>query len=123
MKSVFLSNIHYAYAQTDGTYKFPNSQEGDMLKQAKKEIEILQDWKDQMLFVESQWDEQFVGTLLNMKLGDSIRKNIEPKIINLKDALTEIWALTQFDWDTMPELGRKNFHELVESISDEALKN
>lgn len=38
MKSTFLSNIHHAYAQTDGTYKFPNSLEGDMLKQAKKEI-------------------------------------------------------------------------------------
>lgn len=32
MKSVFLSNIHYAFAQTDG----------DMLKQAKKEIETLE---------------------------------------------------------------------------------
>jgi hypothetical protein len=40
--SIFLSNIHHAYAQTDGTYAFPNSNEGDMLKQAKKEIEALQ---------------------------------------------------------------------------------
>ena len=38
-KSVFLANLHYAYAQTDGTYKFPNNMEGDMLKQAKREIE------------------------------------------------------------------------------------
>ena len=28
-------------AQTDGTYRYPNSREGDMLKQAKKEIEDL----------------------------------------------------------------------------------
>jgi len=123
MKSILLSNIHHAYAQTDGTHKFPNSQEGDMLKQAKKEIETLQDWKDQMLFVESEWDEQFVGTLLNMKLGDSIRKNIEPKIINLKDALTEISAVTQWNWDTMPEEGRKNCFKLIESLATEALKN
>ena len=34
MKSVFLTNIHHAYAQTDGTYAFPNSREGDMLKRA-----------------------------------------------------------------------------------------
>ena len=39
MDSVFLENIHYFYAQTDGTYKFPNSVEGDLIKQAKKEIE------------------------------------------------------------------------------------
>ena len=42
MKSVFLSNLHYFCAQTDGTYKFPNSAEGDLLKQAKKEIEALE---------------------------------------------------------------------------------
>lgn len=37
--SVFLSNLHYFYAQTDGTYAIPNSAEGDLLKTAKKEIE------------------------------------------------------------------------------------
>jgi hypothetical protein len=41
MNSIFLSNLHHAYAQTDGTYTFPNSREGDMLKQAKREIESL----------------------------------------------------------------------------------
>lgn len=40
-KSIFLSNLHHAYAQTDGTYAFPNSREGDMLKTAKREIEEL----------------------------------------------------------------------------------
>jgi hypothetical protein len=40
-KSVFLENLHHACAQTDGTYAFPNSREGDMLKQAKVEIEAL----------------------------------------------------------------------------------
>lgn len=39
--SVFLSNLHHAYAQTDGTYAFPNSREGDMLRTAKREIETL----------------------------------------------------------------------------------
>lgn len=39
--SVFLANLHHAYAQTDGTYVFPNSREGDMLKTAKHEIELL----------------------------------------------------------------------------------
>lgn len=42
MKSLYLSNLHYFCAQTDGTYKFPNSAEGDLLKQAKKEIEALE---------------------------------------------------------------------------------
>lgn len=43
--SVFLANLHYAYGQTDGTYKFPNSLEGDLLRQAHKEILLLLDKK------------------------------------------------------------------------------
>ena len=81
MNSIFLSNIHHAYAQTDGTYKFPNSQEGDMLKQAKKEIEYLRDF-----------------------LGD-------------------ILAITEWNWDTMPEEGRTNCFNLIETLATEALKN
>lgn len=80
MKTVFLSNIHHAYAQTDGTYAFPNSREGDMLKQAKREIE------------------------------------------NMVDSLEEIWATTQWNWDIMPEEGRKNCFKLIETLSDKALK-
>lgn len=41
-QSVFLANLHYFFAQTDGTYKFPNGSEGDLLKQAKREIEAAQ---------------------------------------------------------------------------------
>ena len=41
-ESVFLSNLHYFYAKTDGTYDFPKGVVGDLLKQAKKEIEELQ---------------------------------------------------------------------------------
>jgi hypothetical protein len=46
MKSVFLANLHHAYAQTDGSYAFPNSREGDMLKTAKREIEALHAERD-----------------------------------------------------------------------------
>lgn len=42
MKFVFLSNLFHAYAQTDGSYAFPNSREGDMLRQAKREVEALE---------------------------------------------------------------------------------
>jgi hypothetical protein len=40
--SIALGHMHHAYAQTDGTYKFPDSREGDILKQAKKELEELE---------------------------------------------------------------------------------
>jgi hypothetical protein len=42
-ESVFLANLHYFYAQTDGSYAIPNSKDGDMLKRAKVEIEQLRD--------------------------------------------------------------------------------
>ena len=41
-QSVFLSNMHHAFAQVDGTYRFPNSFEGDQLKQAMVEIAKLE---------------------------------------------------------------------------------
>jgi hypothetical protein len=53
--SVFLSNVHHAYAQTDGTYKWPNSREGDMLRQAKAEIERLQ--VERRVFLRELWTE------------------------------------------------------------------
>ena len=37
--SAFQQAIHHAYAQTDGTYAWPNNREGDMLREAKKELE------------------------------------------------------------------------------------
>jgi len=36
--SIFLSNCHHAFAKTDGSMDWPNSLEGDLLKQAHKEI-------------------------------------------------------------------------------------
>jgi len=41
MRSIFLEHIHHAYAKTNGTYDFPNSREGDMLRRAKQEMETL----------------------------------------------------------------------------------
>lgn len=40
-ESIFLQNVSHAYRQTDGSYAWPNSREGDMLRQAKREIEAL----------------------------------------------------------------------------------
>lgn len=38
-ESIFLSNLHYFFGQTDGSYQWPGGVLGDLLKQAKKEIE------------------------------------------------------------------------------------
>lgn len=37
--SLFLQNLSYFFEQTDGSYKYPVGSVGDLLKQAKKEIE------------------------------------------------------------------------------------
>lgn len=39
--SAFLQGIHHAYAQVDGSYAWPNSREGDLLRAARAEIEAL----------------------------------------------------------------------------------
>lgn len=36
--SPFLQGIYHAYAQTNGAYSWPNNREGDLLKEAKREI-------------------------------------------------------------------------------------
>lgn len=41
LDSAFQQAVHHAYAQTDGSYAWPNSREGDMLREAKREIENL----------------------------------------------------------------------------------
>jgi len=39
--SIFLGHLQHAYKHTNGSYTFPNSYEGDLLKQAKIEIKEL----------------------------------------------------------------------------------
>lgn len=53
------------------------------LPSLEKERDELLKWKNETLQVDREWDEQKVGRILNMQLGDSIRKNIEPKIQEL----------------------------------------
>lgn len=47
--SVFLQCVHHAYAQTDGTYAWPNSREGDLLRQAKREIDSLRELEEELV--------------------------------------------------------------------------
>lgn len=67
------------------------------LRETKRERNELLQWKKEMLLVESQWDEQAVGKLLGLQLGDYIKANIELKLRQLirerdeaRDALSEI---------------------------------
>jgi hypothetical protein len=52
-------------------------------RKLERELKELRQWKKEMLFVESQWDEQMVGRLLGLQLGDYIKANIEPKLRQL----------------------------------------
>ena len=55
----------------------------DFARKLERERDELRQWKKEMLFVESQWDEQMVGRLLGLQLGDYIKANIEPKLRQL----------------------------------------
>jgi len=46
-------------------------------------------WKEEQMQVESEWDPQIIGELLGLRIGDSIRKDIEPKIRELKRELAQ----------------------------------
>lgn len=53
---------------------------GQCAKRIIKERNALLLWKKQMLYVESTWDEQAIGGILDIGLGESVRSNIESKI-------------------------------------------
>jgi len=59
---------------------------------ARQQRDELQQWKNDQMTVNSEWDMQTVGKLLNLRIGESITLNIEPKIrelINQRDRLEE----------------------------------
>jgi hypothetical protein len=55
-----------------------------------KERDDLKRWKEEMLQVESEWDCQKVGKILGIGWGQSIRKNIEPKIREILNAIQNL---------------------------------
>jgi hypothetical protein len=55
----------------------------EAIEKLTEERDDLKRWKEEMLQVESEWDCQKVGKILGIGLGQSIRKNIEPKIREL----------------------------------------
>jgi hypothetical protein len=59
----------------------------DALDAACEEILRLQAWKREQLRVESEWDAQAVGKELEIGWGESIRRNIFPSVLKLKESL------------------------------------
>ena len=55
----------------------------EVARKLERERDELLQWKKETLLVESQWDEQAVGRLLGLQLGDFIKPNIEPKLRQL----------------------------------------
>lgn len=63
----------------------PNQKEARRFSaRLERERNQLQRWKDEQMFVESQWDAQAVGRELGMVAGTDIRRNILPCIVELK---------------------------------------
>lgn len=62
----------------------------DRAEKAESRCAELEAWKESALAVEASWDCQKVGKLLGMPLGVDIRKNIEPKILELQAQLATL---------------------------------
>jgi hypothetical protein len=65
------------------TFEQENNRLTAELAKANAELERLQDWKDQQMAIDGQWDPQKVGRILGMTAGQDIRRNIEPKIVEM----------------------------------------
>jgi antitoxin component of MazEF toxin-antitoxin module len=78
--------------------------------EAREQRDKLQQWKNDQMTVNSEWDVQTVGKLLGLRIGESITLNIEPKIrelINQRDRLAE--ALEECKEDSIELLGERDW--------------
>lgn len=41
----------------------------------------------------------------------------DAEITSLRDKIKEIYNLAAFDWDSMPESSRKNFHQIIKQVT------
>jgi hypothetical protein len=64
-------------------YAEDKSRLATMAMEFREQRDRLKAWKESAIAIEKEWDPQAVGTLLNIRLGQSIRANIEPKIREL----------------------------------------
>lgn len=75
--SAFLANLHHMCAQTDGTYRFPNSREGDMLKTAKREIEQLRSALSRVKQQTKDYDRYSLPGVLHRIASEGLSPNIK----------------------------------------------
>lgn len=61
----------------------------------------LEEWKQQQLVVESEWDVQAVGKALNIPIGASIRKGILPAVERLKKVVDAVDDVLVINWITV----------------------
>jgi hypothetical protein len=78
--------------------------------EARQQRDNLQNWKNDQMTVNSEWDMQTVGKLLGVRIGEAITLNIEPKIrelINQRDSLAK--ALEECKEDSIELLGERDW--------------
>jgi hypothetical protein len=61
-----------------------------------EELKSLRRWKSEQLAVETSWDEQKVGKLLNLPIGSAIRPAIQPAIEGMINAIKEAHDLIRW---------------------------
>ena len=82
----------------------------EVIDRIRCERDKLQQWKNEQMTVNSEWDMQTVGKLLGVRLGESITSNIEPqirKLIKQRDKLAK--ALEQCREDSVELLGERDW--------------
>lgn len=95
------------------------------VERLKRERDELAKWKDEQMFVESQWNAQAVAKELGLPLGTDIRKNILPAIRRLKrerDELREALDTLSLVVGLTPIAGNKDALQEAMDIARNALK-
>ncbi len=63
------------------------------------------------------------GTICGMAVDSDFARKLERQRNDLIHEMKEHYNLASFDWDTMPEAGKRKFREIVFESADRALTN
>jgi hypothetical protein len=66
-------------------------------------------------------EDQYAGMLMTMMSMQRRLDEAKAENASLRGALKEIWSLSRWDYDTMPEPSRRKYREVVEDVASKAL--
>jgi len=72
--------------------------------------------------IADRWQEGFDDDFVVLDAAETMRQ-LERRLAAARATIRFVWEASQFEWETMPEEGRKAFRVLVSDAADKALSD